>query len=112
MIEVRILKAKKNIVLNKNATFLEGEFYFSRVSKKGIKIVVRSEEGYWIPIDSYKIYSGYKLMQSYGFSIEKTIYMKNRQRLYEFSNADEYLNGDNFKRTFIGYGYIDRNFYE
>lgn len=50
MIRVEIIKAEANTSYGKNATFLEGELYLGRKSKDGKRFVMRSEEGYWIPV--------------------------------------------------------------
>lgn len=53
MIKVEVVKANANIYFGKNATFLEGEYYLCRKSKKGNSLVMKSEEGYWIPVIRY-----------------------------------------------------------
>lgn len=109
MIEVSIKRALGDYDLGKNASFKEGALYFFRFSKCGLKLVVRSEEGYWIPLHPrYRWYTN-----TDGFKRELTIYMKNRKRLNEFSSVEEYLEGDNLKKSnWMWYdAYADVNLY-
>ena len=95
MIEVAVYKAKNNIVFNRNATFLEGELYFGRLSKDGNCYVIRSEEGYWIPIERYNWAK--RGDRNIFFERKATIFMKNRKRLNEFVSVEQYFDGDNYK---------------
>lgn len=98
MIEVFVYKAFETMVKNNN-TFLEDELYFGRLSRNENSIVVRSEEGHWIPFVEFNFYNYQKLSE---FSKEKTIYMRNRKRINEFESVEEYLNGDNYHQWFYG----------
>src|SRR5690606_24931092 len=97
MIDVALLRAKEDFSLGRNATFLQGKQYFGREDKDGDSYVVRSEEGYWIPFLHYKIgYRNYtKLSQ---FKYERTLYMRNRKKLNEFSDVEEYLNSGHMRK--------------
>lgn len=65
MIRVNIHRAINNLKPSKNATFLEGELYFGRMSKDGNSYVVMSEEGYWIPLEHYTWAKKGNLMKSF-----------------------------------------------
>ena len=109
MIEVAVLLARGNEVLQKNGTFLEGELYFGRVSKDGNCYVVRSEEGYWIPVERYDwAYNRSKIRNI--FDRRATIYMLNRKRLNDFTSVEEYLNGDNCEKWYYGTQFRDKQF--
>lgn len=108
MIEVAVYKAKNNIVFNRNATFLEGELYFGRLSKDGQCYVIRSEEGYWIPVERYTWARRGNVRDN--FERRATIYMYNRKRLNEFTSVEEYLNGDNCEKWWYGTQFRDKEF--
>lgn len=96
MIEVAVWKAKNNVTLQKNGTFIEGESYFGRLSKDGSCYVVRSEEGYWIPVVRYT-WARRRNVGDY-FNRSATIFMKNRKRLNEFASVEQYFDGNNCRK--------------
>jgi hypothetical protein len=109
MIEVAILVARETTILQKKGTFLEGESYFGRYSKTGNCYVIRSEEGYWIPIERYDwAYNRSKVRVL--FDRKATIYMYNRKRLNELPSAEEYMNGDNCDKWWYGTTFLDKQF--
>lgn len=96
MIEVVVWKAKNNVTLQKNGTFIEGESYFGRLSKDGDCYVIRSEEGYWIPVVRYTWARRYDM--SVAFERRSTIFMRNRKRLNEFISVEHYLDTAKYKQ--------------
>lgn len=112
MIEVSIMKATRNVSFGKNATFLEGELYFARLSKHEDYFVMRSEEGYWIKIHTFEGY-GYCIwnFKPENFERKALIYMRNRKRLNEFISVQDYLCGYNCKKQWY-VTHIDNKLYE
>lgn len=108
MIEVSVLEALENISFGRNATFKKGERYFARLSRNEDFYVMRSEEGYWIPISSFKE-NGYCIWNFIpkGFERKSIIYMRNRKRLNEFHSVELYFLGDNCEKW-----WYDRTRYE
>lgn len=114
MIEVSIMRANKFIATTygKNATFLEGELYFARLSKNEDYYLMRSEEGYWVKVMSFKE-GGYCIwtFKPEGFERKAIIYMRNRKRLNQFASAREYLCGYNCVKSW-GYSHRDKELYK
>ncbi|AYP68338.1 hypothetical protein PQE75_gp141 [Bacillus phage vB_BcoS-136] len=110
MIEVVVLQAKGNIHLGKNATFLDGELYFGRESKDGSSFVIRSEQGYWIPVFSYRLTVN-RLKYKEIFNRRATIYMKNRKRLNNFVSVEHYFNSGNAKKWWYDSQFKDLELY-
>ncbi|UGO50678.1 hypothetical protein PQE68_gp087 [Bacillus phage vB_BanS_Sophrita] len=105
MIETYVFTAKEDIFKRKS-TFYEGRAYFGRLSKTGKSLVIKSEEGYWIPFETFELGNGawnYKL-KSELFERSATIYMRSRKRIDEFTSPKDYLeNKDNYKK-YMFYG--------
>lgn len=112
MIEVTVLRALEDKSFGKKANFKQGEKYFARLSKNEDFYVLRSEEGYWIPVHSFKI--GYSLwtFKPEGFVRESIIYMRNRKRLNEFFSVEHYFDGDNAKKWWYGSMFMDKELYK
>lgn len=108
MIEVTVWLARGNAVLQKNGAFLEGEMYFGRLSKDGNCYVMRSEEGYWIPVERYRWVKRGNVEDN--FERKATIYMLNRKRLNRITNVEDYLNGDNCEKWWYGTQFRDKEF--
>lgn len=107
MIEVVVWKAKDNAIFQNNGTFVEGELYFGRLSKDGNAYVIRSEEGYWIPIERYTWAKRTKKTEY--FERQCTIYMRNRKRLNEFVSVEQYAdNKDNYRQWSKYYPMFDK----
>ena len=107
MIEVAVFKAKHNLSYQNNGTFIEGELYFGRLSKDGNCYVVRSEEGYWIPVERYTWAK--RMNMKDNFQRMSTIYMRNRKRLNEFVSVEQYIsNPDNYRQWSIYYPRFDK----
>lgn len=104
MIEVNILRATEDMKLGRYGTFFAGERYFSRNCKLGRQIVVRSQEGYWIPVEGYRG----------KFERSATVYMRNRKRLNEFRNPIHYFREREFRErfSFMSFVYSDLFLYQ
>lgn len=114
MIETYVFIAKEDI-LKRKSTFYEGRTYFGRLSKTGKSLVIKSEEGYWIPFETFELGKGawnYAL-KSKLFERHATIYMRNRKRIEEFRNPKHYFeNLDNFKELWYGTTFNDSKLYK
>lgn len=107
MIEVALHKAKHNLTYCNNGTFIEGELYFGRESKDGSCYVMRSEEGYWIPVERFTW--ARRLNMKDNFERKATIYMRNRKRLNEINSVEEYVNNkDNYRQWSMYYPMFDK----
>ena len=81
MIRVEIIKAEVNTSYGKNATFLEGELYLGRNSKDGNYFVMRSEEGYWIPVIHFdRAKTGYGKFLAH-FTVKDIFFLDNYREL-------------------------------
>lgn len=107
MIEVEILVAESNLTMHRNGTFKKGGLYFARQSKDASCVVVRGEEGYWVPFPNPR---GWGILKPPMFSKHLTVYMLNRRRLNEIPDLQEYLAGNNMVSSFL-YGYCDRQYF-
>ena len=88
MIEVQIVRAKKNLYLGKNGTIVAGELYFVRQIRNKYDYVILSEEGHWTEL-KMSFFSS-----RYVFKTERYVYMKSRKRLNEIFSVQEYLDSD------------------
>jgi len=108
MIEAYVFTANEDMFRRK-ATFYEGRAYFGRLSKNGTSLVIKSEEGYWIPIVRFELGRGWNYMlKSKLFTRNATIYMRSRKRIEEFENPKEYFEDpNNVKRYSYGSLFYD-----
>lgn len=87
MIQVHILQAKEDFRFRKNGTFKQGEMYFGRMSKNGDCYVARSEEGYWIPVQQWKM--TVMRPKEHFFRTLSWVIMPNRSELNSIFSVDE-----------------------
>lgn len=81
MIKVDILVAKEHLYFRKKGSFTRGRIYLARRSKQGDKIVVRSNEGYWVPIVQFHWARSNYDRYAKNFEIKNTIYLYNRRHI-------------------------------
>lgn len=81
MIRVDILRANHTFVECVNGTFYEGEYYIGRMSKDGKSYVVRSSEGYWIPLVRFTWAKTNAVLFTKRFMAVNKVYFQNYEEL-------------------------------
>jgi hypothetical protein len=81
MVKIEIYTATDNRYICKNGSFTRGREYLTRDSKCGQKIVMLSNEGYWIPMARVSWGLRYLRTSLMTFDLTSTYFVPNRKAI-------------------------------